>query len=106
MVTLATLSLPAIIRMVPPDTSDDFREACPWCEAKIQPDKLSAHIAAQHRDKSISLSPPIPPCDSTRSLQERPVQPTRRSKAPPSLANKPQPIIQIKPRKKIVLTAS
>jgi hypothetical protein len=104
MATLTTLSLPEIIRMVPPDTSDDFREACPFCGAKIQTDKVSSHIAATHKNQPSSPDPNNPQRAASGKAPDVNDQPSRRSNSKSSPANKPQPIIQIKPRKKVVLT--
>lgn len=98
MVVLKNLELPEIIRTAPTDTADDFREGCPVCGAKIQPDKLSSHIATKHSGSLQS--------GASSKVQEVNDQPIRRSNSKSPLANKPQPIIQVKPRKKIVLTKS
>lgn len=93
-----------IIRTAPPDTLDDFRETCPVCGAKIQPDKLSAHILATHTDKSSSLRPQNAQRDGSSQALAVINRPIRRSNSKSSPVNQPQPIIQVKPRKKTFLT--
>ena len=104
MTLLTNPFLPEIIRTDPPDTLDDFRETCPVCGAKIQPDKLSAHILATHTDKPSSLRPQSAQRDGSSQALEMINKPIRRSNSKSSPVKQPQPIIQVKPRKKTLLT--